>query len=171
MSGYGTHCQPLGTWADDTSLTLSLGESLVEAGYDLEDAGRRFVRWYCEGYWTPHGEVFDIGGTTRQAILRLERGVEPALVGPDDEMSNGNGALMRILPAVLYFAESEEEEMREAVCQVSCLTHGHPRSQLACFLYALMVRELLAGLAPAPACRKRCVFRTKGNNRFPWQGQ
>ncbi|MGQ9533357.1 MAG: ADP-ribosylglycohydrolase family protein [Desulfotomaculales bacterium] len=154
MTGYGTHNQPPGTWSDDTSLTLCLAESLVEAGYDLEDVGRRFVRWYREGYWTPYGRVFDIGGTTRQAILRLEAGVEPGLAGPRDEMSNGNGSLMRILPAALYFADSEESAMRAAVCQTSCLTHGHPRSQLACFLYSLLVKELLAGSTPRIACAK-----------------
>ncbi|ACA58884.1 ADP-ribosylglycohydrolase family protein [Candidatus Desulforudis audaxviator] len=154
MFGYGTHHQPPGTWSDDTSLTLCLVESLVEAGYNLADAGKRFVRWYREGYWTPYGRAFDIGGATRQAILRLEGGVDPALAGPDDEMSNGNGSLMRILPAALYFAESEVEAMREAVCKISCLTHGHQRSQLACFLYALLANELLAGNTPGLAYEK-----------------
>ncbi|MCL6478682.1 MAG: ADP-ribosylglycohydrolase family protein [Peptococcaceae bacterium] len=154
MTGYGTHYQPPGTWSDDTSLTLCLAESLVEAGYNLADAGKRFVRWYREGYWTPYGRAFDIGGATRRAILRLKGGVDPALAGPDDEMSNGNGSLMRILPAALYFAGSEVKVMREAVCKISCLTHGHPRSQLACFLYALLVRELLAGNAPGLAYEK-----------------
>ncbi|WP_242656317.1 ADP-ribosylglycohydrolase family protein [Desulfofundulus thermosubterraneus] len=50
MTGYGTHHQPPGMWSDDTSLTLCLAQSLVEAGYDLADAGKRFVRWYREGY-------------------------------------------------------------------------------------------------------------------------
>jgi len=124
------------------------------SGYDPADAGRRFVRWYREGHWTPHGRVFDIGGTTRQAILRLEAGVAPTLAGPRDEMSNGNGSLMRILPAVLYFADSQESAMREAVCHISCLTHGHPRSQLACFLYSLLAKELLAGNIPRAAYEK-----------------
>jgi len=154
MTGYGTHHQPPGTWSDDTSLTLCLVESLTEAGYNLADAGKRFIRWYREGYWTPYGRAFDIGGATRQAILRLERGVDPALAGPDDEMSNGNGSLMRILPAALYFAESGEEAMRDAICKISCLTHRHPRSQLACFLYALLTNELLAGNMPGTAYEK-----------------
>lgn len=154
MIGYGTHHQPPGTWSDDTSLTLCLVESLVEAGYDPADAGKRFVRWYREGCWTPYGRVFDIGGATRRATTRLEDGVDPALAGTDDEMSNGNGSLMRILPAALYFAENEEEEMRDAVCKISCLTHRHPRSQLACSLYALLANELLAGNTPGAACER-----------------
>lgn len=74
MIGYGTYNQPPGTWSDDTSLTLCLAESLSEAGYNPDDIAKRFVKWYREGYMTPYGEAFDIGGTTRQAILRLEEG-------------------------------------------------------------------------------------------------
>ena len=29
MRGYGTHDQPMGTWSDDTSLTLALMDSIV----------------------------------------------------------------------------------------------------------------------------------------------
>lgn len=134
MIGYGTHNQPPGTWSDDTSLTLCLAESLCEAGFDPADAGKRFVMWYREGHWTPFGRVFDIGSTTRQAILRLESGINPVLAGLEDERSNGNGSLMRILPASLYFAKSEDAVTVDAVCKISCLTHGHPRSQLGCVL-------------------------------------
>ncbi len=30
MRGYGTHNQPIGTWSDDTSLTLALTDSLIK---------------------------------------------------------------------------------------------------------------------------------------------
>ncbi|MCL6477508.1 MAG: ADP-ribosylglycohydrolase family protein [Peptococcaceae bacterium] len=145
MIGYGTYNQPPGTWSDDTSLTLCLAESLSEAGYNPDDIAKRFVKWYREGYMTPYGEAFDIGGTTRQAILRLEEGVDPVHAGPADERSNGNGSLMRILPAAMYFSESDESDMVKAVCSISRITHGHPRSQLACVFYSLLAKELLKG--------------------------
>jgi len=63
MRGYGTHHQPPGTWSDDSSLVLCTVDSLVNHELDLHDMGQRFVRWYREGYWTPWGKVFDIGGT------------------------------------------------------------------------------------------------------------
>lgn len=154
MTGEGTYDLPPGSWSDDSSLTLCLLESLCEAGYDLADAGRRFVQWYRYGYWTPHGDVFDVGNTTREAIMRLGKGTEPALAGPSDEGSNGNGSLMRIMPAALYFAGQDEKVMRDAVCQISCLTHGHPRSQLACIIYALLVQSLLSGSEPQLAYRQ-----------------
>lgn len=151
MTGYGTFNTPPGTWSDDSSLTLCLAESLCEAGYDLQDIARRFIRWYKEGHWTPFGYAFDIGGATHRAISRLMAGVDPLNAGPADEWSNGNGSLMRILPAVLYFAELKEQEMFNKICQISRITHGHPRSRLACCLYALVVTGLLKGNGPAAA--------------------
>lgn len=151
MTGYGTFDTPPGTWSDDSSLTLCLLESLSEKGYDPRDIGDRFIRWYQEGYWTPFGEAFDIGRATREAMENLLDGVEPLKAGRTDEGSNGNGSLMRILPAALYFAKFEETEMIKRICEISCITHGHPRSQLACCLYALLVKELLGGKEPASA--------------------
>lgn len=154
MTGYGTFNTPPGTWSDDSSLTLCLVESLCEAGYDLLDIGNKFLHWYNEGYWTPFGEAFDIGGATHQAMLRLMAGVDPLNAGPAGERNNGNGSLMRILPAVLYFSELEDQEMMHKVCQVSRITHGHPRSQLACCLYALVVKGLLIGNEPVIAYKQ-----------------
>jgi len=150
MLGHGTHYQPEGTWSDDSSLTFCLVESLCN-GFDLRDIGYRFVLWLDEGYWTPHGEVFDVGNTTFQAISKLKSGVDPVQAGGSDEYSNGNGSLMRILPVALYFANSVLEEMLEATHKVSCLTHAHPRSQMACGFYSLMVVELLKEASPLEA--------------------
>jgi ADP-ribosylglycohydrolase len=153
MRGYGTHNQPPGTWSDDSSLLLCTVESLINHEFDLHDMGQRFVRWYREGYWTPWGEVFDIGGTTRRAINRLERGVEPEMAGDSDEGSNGNGSLMRILPIALRFADSRPDELLSYAHRASSLTHRHPRSLIACGFYCLMVAQLLKGSTPLDAYR------------------
>ena len=144
MLGHGTHNQPKGTWSDDSSLTFCLVESLC-SGFDLQDIGRHFVRWVDEGYWTPYGNVFDIGNVTSQAISKLRTGITPTQAGGAHERSNGNGSLMRILPVALYFANSEAEELLTATHEVSCLTHAHPRSQMACGFYNMMIVELLKG--------------------------
>lgn len=148
MQSGGAFDTPVGTWSDDSSLTLCLTESLVEAGYDVNDIADRFVRWYRDGYCTPFGRSFDIGHATTVAMKRLIKGVPPLEAGPVDEDSNGNGSLMRILPAVVYFAHLPNNELVKKVCQVSQITHGHPRSQLGCCLYALLVKDLLAGKSP-----------------------
>ncbi len=137
---------PPGTWSDDTSLTLCLAASLVKQGrLDVEEVGRRFVRWLDAGYWSPHGQAVGIGRTTRQAIARLRRGVPAEKAGGKGEWSNGNGSLMRILPVALFYAEANPEELVQAAHRASAITHAHPRSKMACGIYCLVARELLRG--------------------------
>jgi len=142
--GYKSHNQPPGTFSDDSSLTFCLAESLCN-GYDLNDAGKRFVLWWDEGYWTAGGEVFDIGMTTNRAINRLKRGTRPALAGDFDEGANGNGSLMRIMPLLFYIRNFELEERYAIIKDVSSVTHGHIRSVIACFYYLEFALDLLNG--------------------------
>jgi len=167
MRGFGTHRQPAGTWSDDSSLTLCTVESLLN-GFDLKDVGQRFVRWYREGYWTPWGKVFDIGGTTRSAIIRLSRGADPEVAGDNDENCNGNGSLMRILPIALRFADSSVEQLLYYAHQASSLTHRHYRSQMACYFYCLMAASLLKGSAPLGAYRCAVETGAKTYARHPY---
>lgn len=142
MIGYGTYNQPPGTWSDDSSLTFCLAESLCH-GYDLQDMADRFNRWMMERYWTPHGQVFDIGMATSKAISAYSQLDDPTQAGGRGEYDNGNGSLMRILPLAYYLYDVDDPFPQ--VHQVSCLTHGHLRSQLACGIYVYLARELLAG--------------------------
>ena len=167
MTGYGTHGQPKGSWSDDSSLTFCLAESLCK-GFDLHDMARRFVRWLDEGYWTPYGEAFDIGGTTLQSVGRLKSGVEPTEAGGRGEYDNGNGSLMRILPVALYFADSSIEDLLRATHQVSSLTHAHPRSQMACGFYNLMVVELLKSSNPLQAYHRAIEQALEAYNSSPF---
>lgn len=143
MQEYGTHHQPKGTWSDDSSLTFCLAESLCY-GYNLEDIALKFNAWYNSEIWTPHGSVFDIGISTREAIYRISKGEQPTLCGGFDEEDNGNGSLMRILPLMFYLKEEENINIiYQKVKEVSSITHAHFRSVFACFIYILFALELL----------------------------
>ncbi len=144
MRGYGTHYQPSGTFSDDASLTFCLAEALTKE-FNLQEIADNFVNWYREGYWTAHGKVFDIGITTRFAINRLADGEIPEYAGDFDEMSNGNGSLMRILPLVFHIKDMPIEERYKIIKQVSSITHGHIRSVIACFYYLEFARYILRG--------------------------
>jgi ADP-ribosyl-[dinitrogen reductase] hydrolase len=144
MLGYGVWNQPPGTWSDDSSLTFCLAESL-SSGYDINDIGKKFVAWYEKGYWGAHHKLFDIGGTTRTALERLRVGVDPLASGERGENSNGNGSLMRIAPAAIYFRNLSNDELLERIGEVSSLTHAHFRSIMACLIYSIFIRELLSG--------------------------
>ncbi|MBR8833082.1 MAG: ADP-ribosylglycohydrolase family protein [Stigonema ocellatum SAG 48.90 = DSM 106950] len=144
MVGYGTWNQPPGTWSDDSSLTFCLAESLC-SGFSLHAIAHSFWRWYNQAYWTAHGEVFDVGNTTRTAIMRLEEGVPPQEAGGTSEHSNGNGSLMRILPMAFCHETLNFPELISRTHQVSCITHAHLRSQIACGTYISIAVSLLEG--------------------------
>lgn len=149
MRAYGTHNQPSGTWSDDTSMTLCLLDSLSD-GLDYQDIMGQFKSWLTEGKYTPHGDVFDVGVVTRQAIMRFMSGVEPLQCGGVGERDNGNGSLMRILPLLFYIQSlygtdfQEVDEAYDMIHQASALTHVHKRSQIACGIY-LSVASMLIG--------------------------
>lgn len=142
MRAFGTHHQPLGTWSDDGSLTLCLADSLC-GSYDLESISLKFLQWYNEEIWTPHGTVFDIGIATSQAIHRIGKGTLPTLCGGTTEFDNGNGSLIRILPLLFYIKDFPITKRFDTVKEVSSITHGHIRSVLACFIYLELALEIL----------------------------
>ena len=144
MREFGTYKQPKGTWSDDTSLMLCLAESIVE-GLDLQKLAQKFIAWRNDNYWTARGWVFDIGIGTRIAIERLEKGTPPELAGGFDEMDNGNGSLMRILPLVLYIKDLDIDQRYEWTKKVSSLTHAHVRSVMACFYYLEFAKKIVEG--------------------------
>ncbi|RAP50783.1 MAG: hypothetical protein BZ138_06345, partial [Methanosphaera sp. rholeuAM270] len=102
MTGYGTYNQPPGTWSDDSSLTLATMDSLIN-GLNYEDMMHKFGQWYQDAKYSPTDEVFDIGKTTQSALQNYlyynKKALNCGLTGAYD---NGNGSLMRILPATLY---------------------------------------------------------------------
>ncbi len=149
MREYGTYNQPAGTWSDDSSMTLALADSLIK-GLDYKDIMDNFIRWYDNGDFTPHGEAFDIGGTTREALFRYKKGVSPLECGGKNEHDNGNGSLMRILPILFYIQAiygvdfQEGEEIFEIIHNISSLTHGHKRSLMACGIYISIASKLIS---------------------------
>src|SRR5690606_21240847 len=61
VRGHGSHDQPAGTWSDDGALMLALLDSLLNAGFDPDDQGRRALAWWDDRAYTPDGDVpFDI---------------------------------------------------------------------------------------------------------------
>jgi ADP-ribosylglycohydrolase len=136
---------PPGTWSDDGAQALCLLASLLDCGgLDLTDFSQRLVRWHDDGYLAVDGFVFDVGGTTRRAILALRAGAAPSDAGPAHTKDNGNGALMRALPLTLWHQGTDEALVRDAQIQ-SRVTHGHLRSQICCALYCLWARRILQG--------------------------
>ena len=146
MRGYGTFNLPAGSWTDDSSLTLALLESIRRTGgIDYTDIMDNFIEWLDDGEFTPYGYSYDIGRGTMTAINRYKRCHKPHKAGNIDERSNGNGSLMRIMPAVLYCCDSglPAGESIDIIHKVGGLTHAHIRSNIACGLYYFMSSAIL----------------------------
>jgi len=150
MIGHGAFNMPPGSWSDDSSLTLAALSSINELGrIDSEDIMKRFVRWYDNGEYTPFGYAYDIGYTCEMAICNYKETHNHKECGLADVRSNGNGSLMRIMPACLYVyekvmsSELEEEKGVGLIHEVSALTHAHLRAKMACGIYYFLVKNIL----------------------------
>ena len=150
MRGHGTFDLPAGSWSDDSSLMLCTIEGLLD-GFDTERIGKIFIRWLREAHWTPYGIVFDVGFGTSQAIRHIEQGIAAELAGSTEEMNNGNGSLMRILPIAIHCLAMTDDDVIHHAHRASSITHGHPRSLMSCGMYCLMYRALLEGKPPYDA--------------------
>lgn len=149
MRAYGTHHQPAGTWSDDSSMTVATMEWYAQAQENQGDYTalmNKFVAWISKGDYTPYGTNFDNGIATMKALLSFGRGVEPLQCGGMGERDNGNGSLMRILPAALVNMEGLKGELVTSVQKIyemSALTHAHPRSKSGCLIYSKLIADLL----------------------------
>lgn len=151
MIGFGSHNQEPGTFSDDSSMTFCTVEALID-GYDINRMATNFLNWKNQNYWTASNEVFDIGKTTLLALNRLEQGVLPYFSGESDELSNGNGSLMRILPLVFSIQHLPIEKRFSITKAVSGITHAHIRSVMACFYYLEFARLIIEGKEKKTIC-------------------
>lgn len=146
MTGYGTHNQPVGTWSDDSSMTLATLDSMIRTEkLDCDDIMERFTGWFDDGTYCPYGECFDIGHTTLTAIGKYKSGYSATRCGGKGFKDNGNGSLMRILP--IAFVEHTVDD----ILDLSSLTHAHEISLMSCRLYVQIAENLMSGMSKEDA--------------------
>jgi len=144
MIGDGPHHLEPGEWTDDTSMALCLAESLIETGkFDPVDQLSRYLRWYRNGYLSVNDKCFDIGNTTREALMIFEKTGEP-YPGPENEYSAGNGSLMRLAPVPLFYMSNPKDAI-EMSGKSSRTTHNHPLAVDACRYMGGLIQGSLIG--------------------------
>lgn len=138
MRKYGSHNQPIGTWSDDTSMTLATLDAMCR-GLNYGIVMDNFVKWVKYAQYTANREVFDIGGTTCEAINQYLIGEDLDICGANSINSNGNGSLMRMLPMIYYVQEkyglSPVDIAVREIYKLSGLTHNHIISKVCCVYY------------------------------------
>lgn len=169
--GYGTYNQPKGTWSDDSSLTFILMESLI-SGYDVSHIANNMIRFIDDGFWTPYGEVFDIGNVTRESLNRYKNGVSVFECGGKGAFDNGNGAIMRIMPLVFYFGKDFSFGIKNKITkEVTRITHAHPRSILGSYIYIELLQNLFANMDKGLAYKEMQIYIRKSYSDYPFKDE
>lgn len=129
-----------GQWTDDSSCALALADSLLCCDeLDQHDYARRLLDWYHTGSYSVNGRCFDIGGTTRSALVGYDQtGKFPTARA--HRQKHGNGAIMRLSPAVAFYHSDEQLAVDAAVAQGS-VTHASQVSADCCQLLAETLLE------------------------------
>ncbi|CAF4375814.1 unnamed protein product, partial [Rotaria magnacalcarata] len=177
MTSGGTWGLNAGQWTDDTSMALCLAASLIsKGGSDAYDQLVRYKRWFRKGYMSSTGICFDIGASTRQAIIEFEtrqhqsaqtlkekHGFTIKEDCLDKEIGEkrselhfntdcgksdaaGNGALMRLAPIPLFYFRSMTDAVQHAANSAKT-THGDQKAIDACQFYAELIWHAINGVS------------------------
>ncbi len=126
-----------GTVTDDTTMSLALGDALLEARcVDAATIARHFDAWM-------RNKPVDIGNTVRRGLLHFRTRGETTV--PLNEHDAGNGACMRTLPIALATLGKSEQEVMSAVQAQAHITHNNPLSDAGTYCVVRMVQLALQG--------------------------
>lgn len=138
--------QPTGVWTDDTALVLATMDSLSQkTTIDYKDLMIRYND-YTKGKYTSTNKMFDIGTGTMKAIFKHKIGFKPLNCGNKGNRSNGNGAIMRLLP-ILFLPEilDEENDFKRytVIRDYTKVTHAHFTSIVGSYIYIELLKKLI----------------------------
>ena len=140
-----------GIWSDDSSMVIATMKSIIDnkGKINYESIMDNFILWVSNKDFIATDKAFGIGRATFLALgnyynKRYEKITDCGMKGFN---YNGNGSLMRILPIAYYcyYKKLNDDEIYNLVKDISSFTHSHEISILGCFIYVLLVIELLSG--------------------------
>ncbi len=134
-----------GQVTDDTEMSLCVARAIVTAqDWSLDGVASNFAAWL-------KSRPVDCGDTCRKGIRAYI--LDGSLESRPNEWDAGNGAAMRILPAVL-FSLPDETLMNKYVIEQAHITHNNPVSDAACLCLGKMLHLALGGLSKAAMRRE-----------------
>jgi ADP-ribosyl-[dinitrogen reductase] hydrolase len=144
-------------WTDDTQQALVLAEATANEVPDPVWAGNRFVEMRHRGPWH-FGLHRGTGRGFRSAVDAFARSGDPRSSGNPDRA--GNGAAMRIAPLAAAMQDLPDKTFRQAIVDVSLLTHREPRAVLGALAVARVARAMAADpLYPLEPARQMSLAR------------
>jgi len=132
-----------GQYTDDTQMSIALGKSILEAGkYEPAVAAKHYLEWFRNG---PRG----IGGTIKEAMLKLGEGLEWNEAGVKRQGYCGNGTAMRVSPLALAYRNAPIDMVMFADLDAQ-ITHKHVDNEAGEGSVALTwaINLLLGGVQP-----------------------
>jgi ADP-ribosyl-[dinitrogen reductase] hydrolase len=151
-----------GTVTDDTTMSLALGEAILEAGkVDALAAAHAFNNWM-------RSKPIDIGNTVRRNLIHFRKTGLPE--APASEHDAGNGAAMRVLPVALFSCGQPPETVIFSSRAQAHVTHHNEVSDAACETLIFMIHDFLNGL-DKEAARRRADELVTHHPIYAWTGK
>jgi ADP-ribosyl-[dinitrogen reductase] hydrolase len=136
ISGGGWLRLKPGQVTDDTEMALCIAHAIMDSRkWSVVAVAENFAAWLKK-------RPVDCGDTCRKGIRRFM--LHGTLEAPPNEWDAGNGAAMRILPAVLY-SYPDQELLRKYIIEQGHITHNNPVSDAACICLGKMLHHALSG--------------------------
>jgi ADP-ribosyl-[dinitrogen reductase] hydrolase len=125
-----------GQVTDDTEMALCIARAIVKSqGWSLRAIADNFAVWL-------KSRPVDCGDTCRKGIRAYI--LKGQLESPPNEWDAGNGAAMRLLPAVL-FSVPDGELLNRYIIEQAHITHNNPVSDAACLCLGQLLHMSLCG--------------------------
>lgn len=148
---------PKGAWGDSTSLMIATIYSISKKGLDYNYIAENCVSWFTSNRFCSVGESFGIGKTTLESLIRFTKRDKDAYeCGEESFECNGNSSLKMMTPLAYYFTANKEtkDNVYDAIYKMCSITHRHPISICACYIYVHFVMYILNGNNKFQALKK-----------------
>ena len=147
MIGYGFYNVPRGTWSENTSLMLSIVDSICENGnINFNDMINRMSNWEDYNNFYGNNMGFNLSNSVSCSINKYDLGNDAINCGSNVFLDNS--CLVRILPVIYYlnsmkFSYEDSVDIINSVCS---LTHSNEICCLGCMIYCDYMRQLINGM-------------------------
>lgn len=151
-----------GYWSDDTAMTLCTMQSIVDMkkiSFELhESMMKNYRKWLEEGYKAINKKCFGIGQTIFKALSNYKNSksfIEYCANNLDSPKNGGNGAMMRILPLILYLYNNKLPKYKDLEDDIEIyrkyyfiefnvgITHQYTVNAECCIFYTMFIFNLL----------------------------
>ena len=140
----------IGYWSDDTAMTLCGMQSIIDKNkVDYIDLLDKYLMWLENGYMAIDNKCFGIGQTTFRSLLNYKKSknyIEYMIKNNlTSEKNGGNGAMMRILPIILYLYKQDKRlaGKYDVIERCTKITHYSHVNIEACVFYAMFIFNLI----------------------------